>query len=199
MHLLSRNIFFTVAFMLISAVFLFSGCSDDSELRSKENETILKYLTGPPQNYTEDDYTVTEGVYRVITGNYFDIIEGNTYNPPVVNDGDEIALMFAIYTFTGSALSADNLIYTNDKSLINENINTEYWPEGPIRITVGNKDIIRGIDVSLPGCRLGDTAIIIVPSGMGYGKAEIGIVGSDKMLYCVIMVTSVNDENLPED
>lgn len=196
MRFLSRNIYFIIAAILFPAIFLFAGCSDDSELRAKEDEAILKHLAD--LQYKEGDYTVTEGVYRVITKNFFDDIEDTTYVPPVVSEGDEVALIFAIYTFSGSTPLPDNLIYTNDKSLINENINPEYWPEGPIYVTVGNEDIIRGIDVSLPGCILGDTALIIVPSRMAYGKAEIGIVGSDTMLYCIIMVTSINDENLFE-
>lgn len=200
MRLLSRNIFFKIATMLASAIFLFAGCSDDSELRAKEEETILKYITA---NYKEEDYTVTDGVYRVITGNFFDAIEDNTYDPPVINDGDRADIIFEIYSFTGSKPAQSNTIYSNNetliKELVKEGINPEYWPLEPMPVTVGNGEIIQGIDISLPGCRLGDTAIIIIPSRMAYGKAEIGIVGSDKMLYCVVLVTRVNDEPLLED
>jgi len=193
--------FFITATLFLSSLFL-SGCSDKSELRASEDETILKWLTS--RNYTEEDYWVTDGVYRIIAGNAFDNSE-EPYDPPTINTGDKVGFLYTLFVFTGSEqrytnkenLDKESIIYTNDRELVSDKINPEYWPDGPLEIISGNGEVIKGIDVSLPGCRLGDLVILVIPSEMAYGKAEIGVVGSDKIIYCIIDITGVNDETIP--
>ncbi len=193
----------------VAAAFLvamsFAGCGDDSELQTKEEETILKFLTS--KNYVEDeDYTVIDGVYRIITGSVFDDMEDPEdpdavvpppANLPIIAARDEAAFFYVLYIFTGTGDSgAGPWIYTNDTGIIEQikNLNSEYWSKDPMRVTVGNGDVIKGIDVALSGCRLGDYITLIIPSRMGYGGEQIGNIGKDKMLLCQLVITEVNGE-----
>lgn len=207
MRNLHINILLAVSAILIS--FGLTGCNNDEAERGySEQAAFLAFLES--KKLTEDDYTYHEDVYRVISKSWFDADTPETRAdeeyPPRIKEGDTVTMIFAIYAFTISSNkgSIGSLIYTNSASVIdaindssNATLNPKYWSTEPLTVKVGNRDILPGIDIALPGTLLGDYGWMLVPSKLAYGDDKSGYIPKDTALYADFIIISVNGNDLP--
>ncbi len=162
------------------------ACSDEEEsVLPNQQKQLLSFMTSTlkllsyeeamdpsageenPQFYTEAGNTV----YRWIT-NYYD---ADREERPLVQKGSKVHLTITLYPFAFRAISATTLpLYTNDASLKplleKEGLNTAYWSFEPYLLTVGKSSTIKGLALSLEGCREGDIVELYMTYTMAYGE-----------------------------
>ncbi len=120
-----------------------------------------------PEFYTEAGNTV----YRWIT-NYYD---ADRESRPLVEKGSRVHLTITLYPFEFRRLTASSLpLYTNDRSLQplleKAGLDTQYWSFEPYILTVGESPTIKGLALSLEGCREGDIVELYMTYTMAYGE-----------------------------
>ena len=54
-------------------------------------------------------------------------------------------------------------------------LNSQYWSVDPLTVKIGGGDIIKGLELSLVGCREGDVVEAYITSDDAYGKDVVGI------------------------
>ncbi|MFR9503327.1 MAG: FKBP-type peptidyl-prolyl cis-trans isomerase [Rikenellaceae bacterium] len=191
--------------ILLLAVMIFaSSCSDeDLDLVEEQQEDIVSFLTTSHSptlisqsdlaESLEDDpeFYTTAGstAYRYIVDYYS---QERQERREVVN-GDELLLTFWCYDFSGYSTPDDSdLYYTNDplyeSALSEAGLNVEYWDFSPKRIVLGQGDILKGIELSLLGCREGDSVEIYLTYNMAYGSNWVGVTNleSPVAFFCTI-------------
>lgn len=176
-----------VAAMLL---LLFAGCSEEEDVADTQRTSIVNFLTSShvprliavedvpealerdPAFYERIDYNV----FRYIA-TYYD--EGRNAKP-ALQVGDEVQLTFTAYIFTGSAPQLSSVYLTNDQSVIDalrgEGLNTQYWSAEPLRVKIGETNIIKGVELSLIGCREGDSVEVYMTLDAAYGDEVVGVV-----------------------
>jgi FKBP-type peptidyl-prolyl cis-trans isomerase 2 len=97
-----------------------------------------------------------------------------------VAEGDEVELTFTAYIFSGSKPAVSAIYLTNDQvqidALQNTGLNVEYWKAEPLRVKIGQTNIIKGVEVSLIGCREGDSVEVYMTLDAAYGDDVVGVV-----------------------
>lgn len=191
--------FLTILFLLPILV----SCSNESTLLS-ERDKLEKYLTSTRRMVAEQNVgeVIDENppfysefgryAYRHIV-NYYD---AEREDRAVADLGDEIEIRFNAFTFTGSEPSINsNLYWSNIPSVIEQvgkkSGNTLDWSQEPLRIRLGQTEILEGLERALPGCREADSVQVYMSSNLAYGKNIVGVVAKNSMLAWYIRIEKV--------
>ena len=194
--------FLTILFLLAFA----AGCEKEDLLLS-ERDKIEKYLTSSRGMVIESEVgnVIQENppfynifgrfAYRHIV-NYYD--EGRE-DRAVIGMGDKIELtFFNAYTFTGSDPQQSAIYWSNVPEIISSidnktSGNTLDWPSEPLTITLGETEILEGLEVSLPGCRDADSVQVYMTSNLAYGKQVIGNVPKNSMVAWYMKIKKITE------
>jgi FKBP-type peptidyl-prolyl cis-trans isomerase 2 len=94
--------------------------------------------------------------------------------------GSEIEIRYTAYKFAGRKPSTSAIYMTNDPEqiaeLVEDGLNADYWSEEPMKIKLGTTKIIKGLEISLLGCREGDIAEVYMTQPASYDNKDMGIV-----------------------
>lgn len=199
-----RNI--TIATPILCVAILLCGCIPESDIEENESqkETIISYLESShsPKLIAESEVsssleldppfytTYGDFAYRYISTYY----DSDWATRTEVKSGSNILLNFRLYSFTGSAISSDDLpVYTNEaiyKSAYEDaGMNLEYWTFMPMEIIIGKTTTLTAIHDGLIGCREGDVVELYMTRNMAYGDDVIGLVDqwSSLVFFCTIL------------
>ena len=187
-----------ILFLLVFA----AGCEKEDILLS-ERDLIEKYLAGR-KIYSESEvgsviqdnppfYQVFgRYAYRHIV-NYYD--EGRE-DRAIIGMGDKIEItFFNACTFTGSEPAQSAIYWSNIPEIIDnlgsKSSNTLDWPSEPLAITLGETEILEGLEISLPGCRDADSVQVYMTSNLAYGKQLTGVVPKNSMVAWYMKIEKV--------
>lgn len=166
------------------------GCGDSEDVAESQRTDIVRFLTSShnPRLVSIEDigsslqvqppfYECIENiVYRYITTYY----DSDRITRKEIREGDQVTLTYTAYIFTGSTPTANNVYATNDVLTLEQlrmaGLNSQYWSVDPLTVKIGGGDIIKGLELSLIGCREGDVVEAYITSGGAYGKNVVGIV-----------------------
>ena len=178
------------------------GC-DKEDIILSERDTIEKYLTSTRRMVAEEEVgsvveeeplfysTFGRYAYRHIV-NYYE--EGRDERTEVAW-GDELELRFNAYVFTGSEPSISSLYWSNVEEVIisfQQQSNSELiWSSEPLRVKLGTTDIIEGLEMTLPGCREGDSVQVYMTSGLAYGSKNLELVPKNSMVAWYMTIEKV--------
>ena len=194
--------FLTILFLLAFA----AGCEKEDLLLS-ERDKIEDYLVksrhmvdksnvgGVIVEYPAFYEIFGRFAYRHIV-NYYD--EGRE-DRAVIGMGDKIELtFFNAYTFTGSDPQQSAIYWSNVPEIISSidnktSGNTLDWPSEPLTITLGETEILEGLEVSLPGCRDADSVQVYMTSNLAYGKQVIGNVPKNSMVAWYMKIKKITE------
>ena len=194
--------FLTILFLLAFA----AGCEKEDLLLS-ERDKIEEYLVKSRQMVEKSNVgsvIVKNPAFYEIFGrfayrhivNYYD--EGRE-DRAVIGMGDKIELtFFNAYTFTGSDPKQSEIYWSNVPEIISSidnktSGNTLDWPSEPLTITLGETEILEGLEVSLPGCRDADSVQVYMTSNLAYGKQVIGNVPKNSMVAWYMKIKKITE------
>ena len=168
----------------------------ESYLASSHSPRLISYDnlgeymddTTPPQFYM----TFGRASYRYIV-DYYDA--GRMSRPDVMR-GSTISVTYTAYDFSSFGTPSFAAMFaTNDRSM-EERMSEAGWTlEGnpfytfePLRLTVGNGEIIEGVDMALEGCRVGDEVEIYCTGSLAYGENLVGTIPKNTPQYWHIVI-----------
>ena len=191
------------------ALVCLTGCEQESEdITLTQMQRIESYLTSshsprlisydnlgeymddntPPQFYE----TFGRASYRYIV-NYY---ETGRQSRAEVMRGSTISVTYSAYDFTSyRAPSFSDMYVTNDPAMEQQMRDAGWTLDGnpfftfmPLRLTVGNGEIVGGVDEALAGCRVGDEVEIYCTGSVAYGENLVGTIPKDTPLYWHIVI-----------
>lgn len=199
-----------ISSVLIALAVLLAACdsSEKEDLRTTQRNSIEKYLTSSrriipreqvgtvieenPKFYETSD----DRVYRHIVTFY----EPGRINNAEIEEGDTVELMFEAYVFNGGEPNYfTDLYWSNIEDVIEflkeiRSVNPAKidWSTDPLKITVGETKMIKGLDLALRGCRDKDSVQIYMTYNLGYGGSEVGQVPPKSSLAWYFKILSVS-------
>ncbi len=202
-----RNIAFWVV-ALVATLFVVSCSNDTDTVLTSQQNSISKYLEGSHQPRlipeseisssldNEPEYYEQWGLdlYRYIATRY---AEGRDAKP-TVDWGSTITISYSAYIFTGSKPAISSLYATNEEDKIEElknlGLNTSYeWTTDPLEITIGESEILKGLEEALPECKEGDTVEIYMTFTKANGNNYVGMVPAKSAVVWIINILSVTN------
>ncbi|MFR9563993.1 MAG: hypothetical protein SNG14_00500 [Rikenellaceae bacterium] len=199
-----RNI--TIAAPIICAAITLCGCVSESDIEENESqkETIISYLEGShsPSLIAESEVSSSLDLEPAFYTSYGDFAfryisiqyDAGRDEKAEVKSGSSILINFRLHSFSGSAISDDELpVYTNEaiyKSEYEEaGLNLEYWTFLPMEIIVGKTTLLSSIQDGLIGCREGDIVELYMTRNMAYGDDVIGLIDqwSSLVFFCTVL------------
>ena len=203
-----RNIAFWVV-ALVATLFVVSCSNDTDTVLTSQQTSISNYLTRShspkliPESEvsssfdSEPQYYEPWGLdlYRYIATRY----EEGRQDKPTVDWGSTIEIYYSAYIFSGSKPSLKELYATNEESQIEElkklGLNTSYeWTTDPLEITIGESEILKGLEEALPECKEGDTVEIYMTFPKANGNNYVGMVPAKSAVMWVINILSVTNK-----
>lgn len=192
--------------MAMVCMALFVGCNNEEvDVAETQRGAIESYLTTShsPRLINIDDVpnsmVPNPAFYERLEYNTFRYIA--TYYEPereqraVVEEGDEVSLTFMACRFNNGKPSLADVYDTNDASVLDQlrqaGLNTDYWSVEPLKIKIGESDIIKGIELSLIGCREGDVVEAYLTLDAAYGDKVVGLVGAESAVAWFYVIDSV--------
>lgn len=191
--------------MAVTVSLLPVACEDNDEALTSQHQRIVSYLTSShvPQLVSEEDAEtslepnpafyelIDQQVYRYISTYY----DAGRDSRPLVESGDEVQITYTAYIFTGSVPRTSSVYMTNDATvlaaLVEEGLNAEYWSTDPLTVKLGETDIIKGMEMSLLGCREGDSVEAYMTFEAAYGSGEVGIVPVESSVVWIYTIDKV--------
>lgn len=180
-----------IAFVVAASLLFSVACSDEAvDVAETQRNSIVSYLTSSHSPRLINKKDVGQALeknppfYEQVEYNTFRYID-DYYNPEresrvQVTEGDEVELTFTAYIFSGSKPAVSAIYLTNDQvqidALQNTGLNVEYWKAEPLRVKIGQTNIIKGVEVSLIGCREGDSVEVYMTLDAAYGDDVVGVV-----------------------
>lgn len=180
-----------IAFVVAASLLCSVACSDEAvDVAETQRNSIVSYLTSSHSPRLINKKDVGQALeknppfYEPVEYNTFRYID-DYYNPEresrvQVAEGDEVELTFTAYIFSGSKPAVSAIYLTNDQvqidALQNTGLNVEYWKAEPLRVKIGQTNIIKGVEVSLIGCREGDSVEVYMTLDAAYGDDVVGVV-----------------------
>lgn len=203
-----RNIALWVVALV--ATLLGVSCSNDTDtVLTSQQTSISNYLKNShsprliPESElsssfdNEPEYYEQWGLdlYRYIATRY---AEGRN-EKPTVEWGSTIEISYSAYIFTGSKPAITNLYATNEEAQIEElkglGLNTSYeWTTDPLEVTIGESDILKGLEEALPECKEGDTVEIYMTFPKANGNNYVGMVPAKSAVVWIINILSVTNK-----
>lgn len=179
---------------------------DEDDTLSKQQTSITSYLRNNrrmveekelPQVLEENPPFYTQlslDLYRTIP-NYYDKERKERKDVTV---GSEIEVNLNAYIFTSGEPQLAALYWCNNPAMIylikNGTPNpfvTLDWPREPISVTVGRKEVIRGVDEALVGCKELDSVQVYMTFQKAYGSNIIGVVPKKSAVAWYIKILRV--------
>lgn len=193
--------------VVLCAVLLGVGCNNDTDtVLTAQQNAIEKYLTGSHQPRLIPESDLGESLeenpafytrwgldlYRYIA-TYYD--EGRESRPEVARNST-IEIVYTAYIFKSGSPTVTDMFATNDAEslakLEEAGLDTEYeWTTDPMEITIGQSQLVDGLETALEGCREGDSVEVYMTFSQGYGNNYIGKVPSKSSLVWFIDIISV--------
>lgn len=180
-----------IAFVVAASLLFSVACGDEAvDVAETQRNSIVSYLTSSHSPRLINKKDVGQALeknppfYEQVEYNTFRYID-DYYNPEresrvLVAEGDEVELTFTAYIFSGSKPAVSAIYLTNDQvqidALQNTGLNVEYWKAEPLRVKIGQTNIIKGVEVSLIGCREGDSVEVYMTLDAAYGDDVVGVV-----------------------
>lgn len=180
-----------IAFVVAASLLFSVACGDEAvDVAETQRNSIVSYLTSSHSPRLINKKDVGQALeknppfYEQVEYNTFRYID-DYYNPEresrvQVAEGDEVELTFTAYIFSGSKPAVSAIYLTNDQvqidALHNTGLNVEYWKAEPLRVKIGQTNIIKGVEVSLIGCREGDSVEVYMTLDAAYGDDVVGVV-----------------------
>ncbi len=163
-------------------LFLLPSCGTDQEAVSAQEDKITSWL----QSKRIIDYTVSGGLYKYVPNSG----RSSYHTDAEAADGDSVYYRFEAHIF---ASAPGELYYTNKPAIINSNptINTTYWPLDRLGAKVGSTKMIDGLRRGLPGCRQGDSVVMVMTSDAAYGSDDVGVVPRNSAIIMMLDIVSV--------
>ncbi len=193
-------------FVAAISVVLLAGCNDEEDAVGSQRQNIVRYLTSShePRLIAESDVEnslefqppfyeqVDYNVYRYIA-TYYD--EGRDARQEV-KWGDQVQLTYVGYRFTGSQPQLNTVYTTNDESVLAQlketGLNIDYWNTEPLTIILGRSDIIKGVEISLQGCHLGDLVEVYMTYEAAYDKNVVGVLPKESSIAWIYTIDKIN-------
>lgn len=166
------------------ATLFLGGCSKEEDVLQKQEEQLQKFMKSTLGCYTEQEAfgpevtvqnpkfysTFGQTAYRYIT-NYYDV---DRRERAEVYEGSVVDLTLSIYLFENKRITETTIpLWTNDPEkqelLQKAGLNLTYWTFEPMTIQVGRGEVVKGLDISLPGCRESDIVELYMSYPMAYG------------------------------
>lgn len=187
------------------AAMLVVGCNDNDSIVEQERTSIERYLTSShsPRLISKADVEnslefnppfyerLSQDVYRYIA-TYYDADRDLRCE---VEQGDVVSMTVTAYQFTGSKPSVAMVYFTNEQSVIASleelGLNTQYWTSEPLVLKLGETNIIKGVSMSLLGCREGDQVEVYMTHEAAYGKDAVGVLEKETSVLWVYTIDSV--------
>lgn len=201
--------------ILLLALLALTGCKKDEDtVLPQQQDQFVTFLTGShlpelvsaeeaEESTSNPEFYTTEGntAYRYIRHFY----DSDRSARPQVEKGDRVTLTYWVYYFSGTQPSiygsATAPLWTNDPllqpALENIGYDTSEWSFEPFAMKVGAGEIMRGADLSLPGCRERDTVEVYMTYNMAYGASQIGLVPSKSPIAFFCVIDSVEKNSQP--
>ena len=180
-----------IAFVVAASLLFSVACGDEAvDVAETQRNSIVSYLTSSHSPRLINKKDVGQALeknppfYEQVEYNTFRYID-DYYNPEresrvQVAEGDEVELTFTAYIFSGSKPAVSAIYLTNDQvqidALQNTGLNVEYWKAEPLSVKIGQTNIIKGVEVSLIGCREGDSVEVYMTLDAAYGDDVVGVV-----------------------
>ena len=180
-----------IAFVVAASLLFSVACGDEAvDVAETQRNSIVSYLTSSHSPRLINKKDVGQALeknppfYEQVEYNTFRYID-DYYNPEresrvQVAEGDEVELTFTAYIFSGSKPAVSAIYLTNDQvqidALQNTGLNVEYWKAEPLKVKIGQTNIIKGVEVSLIGCREGDSVEVYMTLDAAYGDDVVGVV-----------------------
>ena len=180
-----------IAFVVAASLLFSVACGDEAvDVAETQRNSIVSYLTSSHSPRLINKKDVGQALeknppfYEQVEYNTFRYID-DYYNPEresrvQVAEGDKVELTFTAYIFSGSKPAVSAIYLTNDQvqidALQNTGLNVEYWKAEPLRVKIGQTNIIKGVEVSLIGCREGDSVEVYMTLDAAYGDDVVGVV-----------------------
>lgn len=198
-----------LVFMAMCLVVVTACNNDEIDLAENQRTAIVNYLGSSHQprliNISEvpNSMEAKPAFYERLDYNTFRYIasyydEGRE-DRRVVEMGDEVSLTYIACVFKGSKPSLDTVYATNDASVISQlgdgGLNTEYWSTAPLRVKIGQTNIIKGVELSLIGCREGDSVEAYMTLDAAYGDKVVGVVPEDASVVWFYTIDRVGAQN----
>lgn len=175
------------------------ACNKLEDYVSTQQTAIEKYLANkkiynrasPPENESGEVlqyYDIQDGVYKYTENEYR---ESRPPESQAAAKGDSISFYFRAYTFSSSI---GNLFYTNVEEEIQSlgsHLNAQYWSSEVLSIKIGQGSVIKGLENALPSCRVGDTVQIFIPTDLGFGGKDVGVVPANTALMYLINIENI--------
>lgn len=195
----------TIAILAAAWLLPVVSCSDNDDAIESQRTTIVRYLssTHVPTLVSAEDAAesldpepafydmIGQDVYRYIATYY----DAGRDTRPEVEWGDEVELTYTAYVFSGGVPRAESVYSSNDAEVIAElvdaGLNAEYWTTDPLRVRLGATDIIKGVTLSLEGCREGDRVEAYMTLEAAYGDDVIGVVPKESSVVWIYTIDSV--------
>lgn len=181
------------------------ACKDNDEALTSQRQKIVSYLTSThvPRLVSEEDIETSlepepafyelfdQQVYRYISTYY----EAGRESRTLVEMGDEVEITYTAYIFTGSVPRSTAVYMTNDATvvaeMVEEGLNAEFWSTDPLKVKLGETDIIKGLELSLLGCREGDSVEAYMTFEAAYGNDQVGVVPVESSVLWIYTVNKV--------
>ena len=194
----------TAIIAMLAIALLSISCNNDADtVLASQQKAIENYLTGShnPRLIEENAESMEDqpqfythwalNVFRYIA-TYYD--EGRD-SKPAISKGTTFDIKYSAYTFKSSKPKLDDLFATNDQAKIDE-LYRGYDDEtilssDPMRITLGNGDLVSGLERALEGCREGDKIEVYLTYEAAYGKKYIGMVPSKSAVMWEIEILDI--------
>ncbi len=193
-----------IAFAAVAAL-LAVGCEDDVDFFTRQQDSIVRYLTSSRRLIAEEErgdvieenpafYTSFERMtYRHIP-TYYD--EGRDALPQV-DMGKKLELTFDAFVFSGSEPQLSACYWSNSTKTIealktagNDFADLE-WSTEPLVVTLGETPLIAGLERGLVGCREKDSVQIYMTYKTAYGKELLGTVPKQSPVAWYVKILSV--------
>jgi len=173
--------------------FVCAGCTTQALQNAYDKqetyiESIVTSLVASDENATVE---YLDGVVKVTFST-----STATESDPALEDGGSVTFYYGAYTITSSSLTSSNLFATNSEELAEQSgwTGVDESMFTPETVVVGNGELVKGLEIGLPGVRKGDECFILFSGKYGWGKHPRGTVSANSALAYHILVTDVSNE-----
>ena len=146
---------------IVSAVLLLCSCESEYQSSLADQEGYIESYIS--SNYGDCEVTLNEGVSRVT------LSQG--YGLPA-EEGDRLTVHCVGYTFGSSGPQSK-------------------FTELELTFTLGEDDIIEGLEKGLTGVSCGETCLVLFSARYGYGNSAVGVVPEATALAFTLQVKSI--------
>lgn len=207
MYMFAKRRITAIIAMLVIA-FVSTSCSNDADTTlTSQQKAIENYLTGSHKPRLVEEAKKNESMdeqpafYTHWNLNVFRYIDTETYyaegrdKKPIIERGTTFEIKYTAYTFKSGAPTINDMFATNDQAKIDELYrgydDENVWSTDPMRITLGEQDLMSGLETALKGCREGDKVEVYLTYEAAYGKKYVGMVPSKTAVMWNIEILEV--------